>query len=180
MRIASALVGFILVFVVGGKLAKVMYWMDAFKAKLPIMGSLMIASQIARISRTSAMLLEAEVGLAAALQLARSGIGNALIRKAFDDAEESLMSGHGIAEALARHPILPKMFVQLMTIGEASNSLARTMADAADAYQKEFDGRLNTMLGMLEPASTLVVGGIVGFIAMSMFVPIYSGISAIE
>ncbi len=126
------------------------------------------------------MLLEAEVGLAPALQLARSGIGNALIRKAFDDAEESLMSGHGIAEALARHPILPKMFVQLMTIGEASNSLARSMADAADAYQKEFDGRLNTMLGMLEPASTLVVGGIVGFIAMSMFVPIYSGISAIE
>ena len=54
------------------------------------------------------------------------------------------------------------------------------MADAATAYQKQFDQRLNGLLGMLEPASTLVVGGIVGFIAMSMFVPIYSGISAIE
>ena len=180
VKIIVAIVGFVVAFVVAGKFPKVRYCMDATKAKLPIIGSLMIASQIARISRTSAMLLEAEVGLAPALQLARSGIGNALIRKAFDDAEESLMSGHGIAEALARHPILPKMFVQLMTIGEASNSLARSMADAADAYQKEFDGRLNTMLGMLEPASTLVVGGIVGFIAMSMFVPIYSGISAIE
>ena len=180
VKIPIALVGLILVFVVGSKFAKVKYWMDAIKTKLPIMGSLMIASQIARISRTCAMLLEAEVGLAPALQLARSGIGNALIRKAFDDAEDSLMSGHGIAEALARHPVLPSMFIQLMTIGEASNSLARTMADAADAYQKQFDQRLNTMLGMLEPASTLVVGGIVGFIAMSMFVPIYSGISAIE
>ena len=180
VKIPIALVGLILVFVVGSKFAKVKYWMDAIKTKLPIMGSLMSASQIARISRTCAMLLEAEVGLAPALQLARSGIGNALIRKAFDDAEDSLMSGHGIAEALARHPVLPSMFIQLMTIGEASNSLARTMADAADAYQKQFDQRLNTMLGMLEPASTLVVGGIVGFIAMSMFVPIYSGISAIE
>ena len=180
LKIFLGLVGFIVAFVVSGKFAKVRYWMDAVKAKLPIIGSLMIASQIARISRTSAMLLEAEVGLAPALQLARSGIGNALIRKAFDDAEESLMSGHGIAEALARHPVLPSMFIQLITIGEASNSLARTMADAADAYQKQFDQRLNTMLGMLEPASTLVVGGIVGFIAMSMFVPIYSGISAIE
>ena len=180
VKIPVALAGLILVFVVGGKFAKVKYWMDAVKAKLPVIGSLMIASQIARISRTCAMLLEAEVGLAPALQLARAGIGNALIRKAFDDAEESLMSGHGIAEALSRHPILPSMFIQLITIGEASNSLPRTMADAADAYQKQFDGRLNTMLGMLEPASTLVVGGIVGFIAMSMFVPIYSGISAID
>ncbi len=180
VNLAIGLVGFILAFVIGGKFAKVKYLMDALKVKVPIFGSLLVASQIARLSRTSAMLLDAEVGLAAALQLARSGIGNVLIRKAFDDAEESLMSGHGIAEALARHPILPKMFVQLITIGEASNSLARTMSDAATAYQKEFDGRLNTMLGMLEPASTLVVGGIVGFIAMSMFVPIYSGISAIE
>ena len=180
LKIIVALVGLMLAFVMGGKFSRVKYWMDAIKTKLPIMGSLMIASQIARISRTSAMLLEAEVGLAPALQLARSGIGNALIRKAFDDAEDSLMSGHGISEALARHPVLPSMFIQLMTIGEASNSLARTMSDAADAYQKQFDQRLNTLLGMLEPASTLVVGGIVGFIAMSMFVPIYSGISAIE
>ncbi len=180
MTLAIGVVGFVVAIVIAGKFSRVKYWMDALKVKIPIMGSLVVASQIARISRTSAMLLEAEVGLAPALQLARSGIGNALIRKAFDDAEASLMSGHGIAEALGRHPVLPSMFVQLMTIGEASNSLARTMADAATAYQKEFDGRLNTILGMLEPASTLVVGGIVGFIAMSMFVPIYSGISAIE
>jgi type II secretory pathway component PulF len=180
VKLALGLVGFVVAFVIAGKFARVRYWMDALKVKVPILGSLVVASQIARISRTSAMLLEAEVGLAPALQLARTGIGNALIRKAFDDAEESLVSGHGIAVALARHPVLPSMFVQLMTIGEASNSLARTMADAATAYQKEFDGRLNTILGMLEPASTLVVGGIVGFIAMSMFVPIYSGISAIE
>ncbi len=180
MTLAIGVVGFVVAIVIAGKFSRVKYWMDAIKVKIPIMGSLVVASQIARISRTSAMLLEAEVGLAPALQLARTGIGNALIRKAFDDAEESLMSGHGIAVALARHPVLPSMFVQLMTIGEASNSLARTMSDAATAYQKEFDGRLNTILGMLEPASTLVVGGIVGFIAMSMFVPIYSGISAIE
>ena len=180
LKIPIAGAAVVLVFVVAGKSTTVKVWVDSVMVKLPVFGSMLIAAQLARISRTTAMLLEADVGLSTALELARSGAGNILIRRAFDDAEESLIAGHGISEALGRHPVLPRMFVQLVTIGEASNSLAKTMADAATAYQKQFDQRLNSLLGMLEPASTLVVGGIVGFIAMSMFVPIYSGISAID
>ena len=63
--------------------------------------------------------------------------------------------------------------------GEDSNSLRQIMSSTADAYQQEVERRLNSLLGMLEPASTLVVGGIVGFIAFSMFVPIYSGMNAL-
>ena len=72
------------------------------------------------------------------------------------------------------------MFTQLVLIGEESNSLDRTMTDAANTYEKELDNRLNSLLGMLEPLSTLVVGGIVGLIAFSMFLPIYSGLNAVE
>ena len=89
------------------------------------------------------------------------------------------MSGHGFAEALRRHPVLPTIWVELVTIGEEANSMNRTMHEAATSYQKELERRLNGLLSMLEPMSTLVVGGIVGFIAFSMFVPIYSGLEAI-
>ena len=179
-KIPIVLVGLVLSFIVAGRIPRMKYWLDGARARAPVLGSFTVTGEVARISRTTAMLLQAEVPLSTALQLARSGCKNLVIKRAFADAEESLMSGHGISEALSRHPILPRMFVQLVTIGEASNSLARTMTDAAEAYQKQFEQRLNALLGLLEPASTLVVGGIVGFIAMSMFVPIYSGISAIE
>ena len=161
------------------RIPRMRYWLDAAQIRAPLMGSLILAGELSRFSRTMAMLLEAGVSLAAALQQGMSGCKNLVLRRAFADAEESLMSGHGLTEALRRHPILPTIFVELMMIGEESNSLRRTMGDAADAYQKQLDQRLDSILGMLEPAATVVVAAIVAFIAFSMFLPIYSGLNAI-
>ena len=87
------------------------------------------------------------------------------LREAFLAGEESLVSGHGLSAALKEFPVLPRMWVELVTIGEESNSLAQTMTDLADAYQKELENRLGSLLALLEPLSTLAVGGIVLFIA---------------
>lgn len=180
LRIPIGFAVFIGLVILLRRISRVRYFMDAVRVKMPIFGAFTRTGELSRFSRTIAMLLEAKVSLSMALQLGMSGCKNLVIRRAFIDAQESLMSGHGMGEALKRHPILPPMFVQLVTIGEESNTLQRTMADAADTYQMQHEARLNALLGMLEPASTVVVGGIVGFIALSMFVPIYSGISAIE
>ena len=85
------------------------------------------------------------------------------LREAFLAGEESLVSGHGLSAALKEFPVLPRMWVELVTIGEESNSLAQTMTDLADAYQKELENRLGSLLALLEPLSTLAVGGIVLF-----------------
>ena len=66
----------------------------------------------------------------------------------------------------------------MVVIGEESNSLDQTMTDLANAYQKELENRLGSLLALLEPLSTLAVGGIVLFIALSMFLPIYSGLNS--
>lgn len=162
------------------RIPRVRFWIDVAKAKAPVMGSFTVTGQLARFARTTSMLLDAGVSLSTALQLGTTSCGNLLIRQAFIDAEESLLTGHGVATALKKHPIIPGMFVQLVTIGEESNSLGKTLRDAADAFQDQHEQRLNTLLGLMEPATTVVVGGIVGFIAISMFVPIYSGLSAIK
>ena len=148
-------------------------------ARAPVMGSFIVSGEISRLSRTLSLLLEAGVNLAEALKLAIGGVKNQILRDVFLDAEDSLLTGHGFAERLKNHSILPSMFVELVTLGEQSNSLQKTMAEVAEAYQKQLDRQLDSLLGMLEPASTVVVGGIVGFIAFSMFVPIYSGLNAI-
>lgn len=154
----------------------ILHWL---KARLPILGPLVLAGELAQFSRTIAMLLQAGIPLASALPLGISGSKNLLVRQAFAAGEESLLSGHGLTEALKKYPILPKMWVELVMIGEESNTLGQTMGDLADAYQKELENRLGGLLAMLEPLSTILVGGIVLFIALSMFLPIYSGLNSV-
>ena len=154
-------------------------WLDAVLARTPLLGSFIVTAELARFSRTNAMLLESGVTLSMALALSIQGCKNQSIRRAFIAGEESLLSGHGMVEPLRHYSILPTLFVELLTIGEETNSLAKTMENAAQAYQKQLEQRLNSLLAILEPASTVIVGGIVGFIAFSMFVPIYSGLQAL-
>ena len=153
---------------------------DVVTLKTPLVGPLVLSGELSRFSRNTAMLLESGVSASKSFQMGTSGCKNTVVRSCFSAAEESLMSGHSMAEALKRTSVLPTMFVELITIGEESNTLERTMRESADAYQKELDQRLSSLLGMLEPMSTVVVGAIVGFIAFSMFVPIYSGLEAIK
>ena len=148
-------------------------------AKAPILGSFIVSGEISRLSRTLSLLLEAGVTLAEALKLAIGGVKNQIIKDVFLEAEESLLTGHGFSDPLKNHSILPNMFVELVMLGEQSNTLQSTMNDVAEAYQKQLERQLDSLLGMVEPASTVVVGGIVGFIAFSMFVPIYSGLNAV-
>ena len=178
-KILAGMVAVVVGYMLLRRMEVVRYRMDVLQLRTPILGPFLISSELTRFSRTIAMLLEAGVTLANAIHLAKTSIKNAELRNAFDDAEESLLSGLGLSEALKRHKIMPNMFMELVMLGEESNSLERTMNDAANAYQKELEQRLDSLLGMLEPVSTVVVGGIVGIIAFSMFVPIYSGLNAV-
>ncbi|MBI4340328.1 MAG: type II secretion system F family protein [Chloroflexi bacterium] len=162
------------------RITGVRYWMDLARTRLPLLGGLVIAKEMSRFASTVSLLLGSGVALADALKLGLSGCRHLPLKRAFQEAEESLLSGHGLAEALKRHPVIPTLFVELVVIGEESNTLARTMNDAATAYQKHLDQRLNSLLGMLEPVSTLIVGGIVALIAFSMFVPIYASMDSFK
>ncbi|MBI4282808.1 MAG: type II secretion system F family protein [Chloroflexi bacterium] len=156
------------------------YALDALQVRAPIVGGVVIASELSRFSRTMATLLEAGVPLATCLHLAVEGCKNQIIKRTFQTSEESLISGQGFTSTFKKHPILPLLFVELAMIGEASNSLRRTMRDAATAYQKEFEQRIDGVLAMLEPVSTLVVGAIVAVMAFSMLMPIYAGLQSFK
>ena len=156
------LVGGIMAFVMFkllGRMPSVSYALDAMKAAIPVFGPLTIAVELSGFSRTVGMMLGSGVPFADALHLGTNGVKNLLLRRAFVEAEDSLLSGHSVTEALKRHPVIPNMWVELVMIGEQSNSLGRAMNDLADAYQKQSENQLSGLLAVLEPASTLVVGG---------------------
>ncbi|PZC46714.1 MAG: Type II secretory pathway, component PulF [Chloroflexi bacterium] len=178
----TAVVGtasFFFIFTLLRRVPTVRYWMDAVQTRLPLIGSFTIMGEIASFSRTTSLLLNAGVTLSPALQQGIKGTKNLHIKKALMDSDQRLHSGQPFGEALKLHKILPMMFVQFVVIGEETNSLAKTLRDAGEDYQRQLEQKLDSFLGMLEPASTVLVGGIVGFIAFSMFVPIYSGMKAL-
>ncbi len=152
------------------------YALHSAMTRSPIVGPLIVAKELAGFSRTIAMLVGSGVALAMALPLGISGCKNLAMHRALAAGEESLLNGHGLAEALATYSVLPRMWVELVLIGEESNSLGRTMGDLADAYEKELENRLGSLIAILEPFSTLAVGGVVLFMALSMLIPIYSGL----
>jgi type IV pilus assembly protein PilC len=157
----------------------VRFRLDKAKVRAPLWGSITLAGALARFSRSMALLLEAGVPLSTALRLSQSGCKNMALRRAFGEAEEGLLSGQKLTDALKRHTVIPPLFIELVSIGEETNSLGRTMADAAVTYQKRLEQRLDSLLGVMEPALTIGVGAIVGFIALSMFTPIYSGMQSL-
>ena len=151
------------------------YALHLMMTRLPVFGELLVTKEMAQFSRTNAMLLEAGVPLARSLPLAISGCKNLALLRAFNAGEESLMSGHGFASAVGRYPVMPRLWVELVSVGEENNVMGKTLSDLATSYEKEVDNRLGSLISMLEPASTIVVGGVVLFMALSMFLPIYSG-----
>jgi type II secretory pathway component PulF len=175
LRIFLAIVILIILYVSLRRIPAVFLWMHLAQTKLPIFGSLIVAKELAQFSRTNSMLLEAGVALSSSLPLGISGCKNRAVTAAFVDGEQSLMSGHGFTEALARHSVLPRLWVELVMIGEENNVMGQTLNDLASAYEQEVENRLNIILALAEPMSTFLVGGVVLFMALSMFLPIYQG-----
>ena len=189
-RIASAVVGALsdnLLFIGAGivaafviylfvrKFPRSQYAMHRVVGRIPIFGSLIITREMAQFSRTNAMLLEAGVPLARSLPLAIRGCKNLPLLRAFNAGEESLIAGRGFAAAVAEYSVVPRLWAELIMVGEENNVMARTFDDLATAYENEVDNKLGSLIALAEPASTFLVGGVVLFIALSMFLPIYSG-----
>jgi len=177
--IAVGIVLFLVIYFVGRRVPSVHYKMHRAMTQAPIVGSLVVAKELAQFSRTNAMLLGAGVTLAQALPLAIGGCKNLAVYQAFSAGEQSLLGGRGMSVALAEHSVLPRLWVELVMVGEESNALPQTLTNLADAYEKEVENRLGSIMALMEPMTTFVVGGVVLLMALSMFLPIYAGMDAI-
>ena len=153
--------------------------LDLAKARAPVFGGLILASELGRYSRIVGTLLSSGVDLPVALGLRKSASKNEALRQAWQDSTDSLMTGGRMAEALQDHPIVPTMFSELLLIGEESNTLPKQMRDIAEAYEKQFEDSISMILTVGETFSTLAVGGVTLFMAMSVVMPIFDAMGNI-
>lgn len=150
---------------------------DRIKLKAPVFGSLNHKVCLARFARTLATLLTSGVPILSALETVAGTVANEIIGDAVLDARAKIREGDRIGDPLQRSKMFPAMVVQMISIGEESGSLDAMLTKVADFYEDEVDAALESLTAAIEPLMIVVLGGMVGFIVISMFMPLLSIIS---
>ncbi len=147
--------------------------LDKIKLILPIFGQLNKKVAISRFARTLGTLLASGVPLMSALEIVADVSGNAVIKEAIEEVRSRLREGENLSGPLSEMDIFPPMVVQMIAVGEETGNLDSMLTKIADFYDTEVDYMLSSLTSMLEPIMIIVMGGIVGFIVIAVFMPLY-------
>lgn len=147
---------------------------DRVVLRLPLLGQLTRKIGVARFSRTLGTLITSGVPILQSLSIVKETIANRVIANAVGEVHDSIREGETIAGPLEESGAFPPMAVNMIDVGEETGNLDSMLLKVADIYDAEVEVAINGMLQMLEPAMMVVLGGIVGFIVISMYLPIFS------
>jgi len=145
---------------------------DTFQLKIPVFGKLILMLSIARFARTLSTLLSSGVALLTAMDIVSNVLGNAALEKVINDAIGSIREGQSIAEPLKRSGRFPPIVTHMIAVGEKSGQLENMLESVSDAYDTEVETRVQILTSLLEPMMIVVMGGAVGFIAISILMPL--------
>ncbi len=152
---------------------------DRFLLRMPVLGRLNLLNTLARICRSITILFRSGLPLPEILKLAAESSGNMVIHNALMDVEQDIVRGEGLASAMSRRAEFLPLMVEMTRVGEETGSLDNTLSIVADSFEIEAGDKLQTVLGMIEPAMTIIIGLGVAFLALSIFIPIYSSMSLV-
>jgi general secretion pathway protein F len=143
------------------------------KLDFPLFGTLNRKIAVARFSRTLGTLLHSSVPLLAALDIARNVVDNRLVAEEITRVAKDVEEGQSLAAPLARNQFFPPIAVEMIAVGEQSGNVEKMLFKVADAYEKEVEANIVMITSLLEPVMILVMGAVVGFIVVSILLPIF-------
>jgi type IV pilus assembly protein PilC len=141
---------------------------------LPVFGDLIRNSAIARLASVLANLVSAGVGLIEALEIARQSINNEYMKEGIENIKRKVYSGNTLEFIMKDDPRFPETFKAFVAVGEKTGKLNDMLGSIANYYEDEFDGSVDRLSQMLEPAMILFLGITIGFILVAMYMPIFS------
>ncbi|WP_066381881.1 MULTISPECIES: type II secretion system F family protein [unclassified Anabaena] len=167
--------------IVGLKFAYTQYYktrvgketIDRLSLKMPLFGDLIQKSSVARFSRTFGSLTRSGVPILTSLEIVRDTSGNQVVANAIDAARAEIQQGGMISLALQKEQVFPPMAIQMISIGEETGELDGMLMKIADFYEDEVEQAVKALTSVLEPIMILVLGGMVGTILLSMYLPLF-------
>jgi general secretion pathway protein F len=144
---------------------------DRFKMRMPIYGSVYRKVSVARFSRTLGTLLASGVPIIEALRIVKTILQNKIMESAVEDSIAQVMDGSSIAAPLKNSGVFPPILVHMISIGERSGSLEEMLMKAADSYENDVETTVAGLTSILEPLMIVIMGLIVGFVVLSILLP---------
>jgi type IV pilus assembly protein PilC len=149
-------------------------FIDTLKLRMPLFGSLIRKSIMARTCRTLSVLLNAGIPLIEAMETVSKVSGNSVIESALADATQRMRDGGTIADTLRETGHFPAMITQLVATGEESGTLPSMLAKAATYYEQQVDQAVATLSSLIEPIMIVVMGAIAGGVIFALYLPIFN------
>jgi type IV pilus assembly protein PilC len=159
----------------GGKFA-----LDLIKLKIPILGSILAKTSIARFTRTLGTLISAGVPILDALSITKETCGNEVYGRALVKVHDAIREGESMADPLRATKVCDALVVNMIDVGEETGDLDKMLMKIADNYDSDVDVLVGSLISILEPVMVVVLGLIVGFIVVALFAPMIALISSVS
>jgi type IV pilus assembly protein PilC len=153
---------------------------DTIKLRIPVLGTFMKKSYMARFCQSFSSLSQAGVPVLEVFQTVRGVVGNALYEREIDAIAKDVSNGVKVSVAVRKSKHFPGMVGQLIAVGEQSGDLAGIFKVLGDFFEKEVDGMAKNLSTLLEPIIMIVMGVVIGFILVSVLQPIYGLVNSIS
>jgi len=148
------------------------FWRDRLLLALPVLGPLVQGIALSRFCRTLGTLLSGGVPLLPALAVVKNTADNQVISRALGEVQHGVKKGAELASLLQVYPFFPELMIQMVKVGEETGDLPNLLIRIADYYEGEVDAFLKGFSSLLEPVLTVAVAGLVGFIVISIMLPL--------
>lgn len=153
---------------------------DRILLKLPIVGVLIRKVAVAKFTRTLGTLIQSGVPILDALEITAKTAGNKVIEESIRETRTSVSEGKTLSDPLVKTREFPPMVTQMISVGESTGALDTMLSKIADFYDEEVDNAVENLTAMLEPVLMVFLGVTVGFIVISMYLPIFKLITLIK
>ena len=176
---AGLIVGSIIIWRLN-KTEKGKYFFDTMKLKLPVFGTILQKGAIAKFARTFATLLTTGVPILQALVVVKDTSGNEVVSRAMVNVHNSIREGDTIAEPLRECWVFPALVTHMIAIGEETGAIDTLLEKVAEAYEREVDAAVDGLTALIEPLIIIVLGVVIGFVVIALYMPIFKLMDAIK
>jgi type IV pilus assembly protein PilC len=148
--------------------------------KVPVIGTIMVYSIIERFTRTLSTMLRAGIPISQTFEVAIASAGNIRYRRGLESVKERMLTGDGFSAPLQETGLFAPMMIRMIRVGEETGTLDSSLEQIADFLSEEMDYKVRNMIALMEPALVIAVGAAVGFVAISVILPMYGLLQSVH
>jgi type IV pilus assembly protein PilC len=171
------MIGLIFLFIIGFRQVRKnktgRFYTDKLALRLPVFGPLLKKVAVAKFTRTLGTMISSGVPIMDGLDITSKTAGNVIVENAIRAVRSAISEGKSMSEPLEQTGIFPGMVVQMISVGEATGAMDQMLAKIADFYDDEVDVAVEALTSALEPMLMVFLGGIIGFVVVAMYLPIF-------